>query len=201
MHLLRYAVQRSLSHTNPSLTRTTLLADFDSMWRGSALFSIAAGHRLDVLRGEVEERIAERQTRQRAASKPQHSESSAGISDLRKQLRKPVAAASGKPLACICEVLSADSDRSLAPQHCVSRLVARSSGAGRLTAFWAVGSGAEWHSATRPGAFLGAADARQTSSRLLPSDVSRSHASHSPAARRGVPLRATCSATSFLSFE
>lgn len=138
MHLLRYAVQRSLSHTNPSLTRTTLLADFDSMWRGSALFSIAAGHRLDVLRGEVEERIAERQQQQRAALQPRHSESSAGISDLRKQLRKPVAAPSGKPLSCICEDISADSDRSQAPQPRVSRLVARLSGAGRLTAFWAL---------------------------------------------------------------
>jgi hypothetical protein len=128
-------VQRSLSHTNPPLTRTTLLADFDSMWRGSALFSVAAGHRLDVLRGEVEERIAERATQQRAASMPPHSESSAGISDLRKQLRKPVAAPFGNPLGDNCKVHSTDSDRSPAPQPRVSRLVARLSGAGRLTAF------------------------------------------------------------------
>ena len=135
MHLLRYSVQRSLSHTNPPLTRTTLLADFDSMWRGSALFSVAAGHRLDIMRGEVEERIAERATQQRAATQPPHSEASAGISDLRKQLRKPVAAPFGNHLGDNCEVFSADSDRSLAPQPRVSRLVARSSGAGRLTAF------------------------------------------------------------------
>ncbi|TLM94139.1 hypothetical protein [Hymenobacter jeollabukensis] len=131
-------MQRSLSHTNPPLTRTTLLADFDSMWRGSALFSVAAGHRLDVLRGEVEERIAERQTQRLAASVPPHSESSASISDLRKQLRKPVAAPFGNHLENNCEVFSADSDRSPAPQPRVSRLVARSSGAGRLTAFWEV---------------------------------------------------------------
>ena len=128
-------MQRSFSHTNPSLTRTTLLADFDSMWRGSALFSVAAGHRLDVERGEAEERIAERATQQRAASAPQPGPLLACITDLRKQLRKPVAAPSGKPLEFNREDHSADSARSLAPQPCVSRLVARLSGAGRLTAF------------------------------------------------------------------
>lgn len=148
MYLLRYPVQRSLSHTNPSLTRIRPQSDFDSMWRGSALFSVAAGHRLDVARGEVEERIAERQQQQHAAAAPQQSQSAAGSPDLRKQLRKPVAAKSGKPLGFACERTSADSTRSLAPQPRVSRLVARLSGAGRLTAFWGWAD-AQPHSANR----------------------------------------------------
>ena len=135
LYLLRYPVQRSFSHTSPSLNRIRpCRADFDSMWRGSALFSVAAGHRLDAERGEAEERIAERRTH--AASESLHSQNLTCKVDLRKQLRKPVAAESGKYLGYCCEVTSSDINRSQAPHQLVSRLVAPLSGAGRLTAFW-----------------------------------------------------------------
>ncbi|UYZ57926.1 hypothetical protein [Hymenobacter latericus] len=157
-------MQRSFSHTPTSLTRTRpSKASFDSMWRRSALLSRAAGLRLDAERREVEEQIAERRQQQHAESQPQHSQTC--IADLRKQLRKPVAAEVAKHLGYFGEDASSNTHAahaaswSNAPHHTVSRLVARTSGPGRLTAFLGFASGAEWYSATRASAFLASAEA------------------------------------------
>ncbi|AYA37607.1 hypothetical protein D3Y59_11445 [Hymenobacter oligotrophus] len=135
------------------------------MWRRSALLSRAAGLRLDAERREVEEQIAERQQQQHAESQPLHSQSLACQADFQKQLRKPAAAKVAKHLGYFGEDASSNTHAahaaswSTAPHNMVSRLVARTSGPGRLTAFLGFASGAEWYSATRASAFLASAEA------------------------------------------
>ncbi|WP_400193233.1 hypothetical protein [Hymenobacter sp. B81] len=138
-------MQRRILHSSPKLIRLRPQAKFDSMWRLDMLLSVAEGHRLDAQRVEIEEVLAERQQRLRTWSQSGSRNGTADLAEHRTflELAAPQAAADSAEISAA---------KHFASHHMVSRLAARSTGAGRLTAFLGVAAAAQSGSAGAAGA-------------------------------------------------